>query len=391
VSDPSPQIPQPHPGRIPTPWRTHWRRLRQQAIPVVTLGLAVLATSWLWRRHYQPMEGVGVVRTLEAQATSQRDGLLVEPPGGYLQLHDRVARGQVVARLDDRPLLAALKVLQAEVSRLQLELPARQESTRIDLLGLEQRQAEETRRLAVQVEDLELTILQLQAQLDADRVELARQQALFDMNERLAATGAASQRELLEAGLRRDVVAERVTGGTRALAEAQRQLAAARDRLARQPAAPTIEVDALLAPVRAQIDAQRARLEELGLQLQAVNIASPLDGRVTAIHRYPGQSVRAGEPILSIAHENGQQVICYVRPEQRVTPAVGMAVEIRTRDGSRKIVESSVRSIGPAIEPVPVQHLHDPRVPEWGLPVLIELPDGPLRPGELVSVRFQGL
>ena len=41
------------------------------------------------------------------------------------------------------------------------------------------------------------------------------------------------------------------------------------------------------------------------------------------------------------------------------------------------------------MEPVPPHQLADPKVPEWGLPVLIDLPTGAnLRPGELVDVTF---
>jgi hypothetical protein len=110
---------------------------------------------------------------------------------------------------------------------------------------------------------------------------------------------------------------------------------------------------------------------------------------VAAIYRYPGQHVRVGEPILTIAAIGSQYIVSYVREEQRIRPAVGMEVTVQGRAIPRQSVLSRVERIGPQVEPIPPHQLRDPKILEWGLPVRITMPTGlTLHPGELVDVAY---
>ncbi|MFI5380830.1 MAG: HlyD family secretion protein [Tepidisphaerales bacterium] len=374
-------------GPIRTPLAQQWKRVRHQFVPVLTMCLAVAATVYLWKRHYLPMDGVGVVRVVEASATCPDDGLLKEPPGGFPKLHDRVARDQIIARLDDRTLLAELKVLQSDMTRLQLELPAKEEALRIEQAARKDRQLDEARRLSINVETLQLSILQQKAQLEADQVEYQRQQALCEIIRKAVEKGVATDREMAEVTMHRDVVDQRIKGVQRSIVETTAQLVAAKERLGNHADPAKVDSDRILAPIRAAIETQNARLDELQGQLQSLNIKSPIDGRVTKIEHHPGQSVKAGEAVVTITKDRSQQVISYVRAEQHVAPVEGMAVQIRSRHGSRADVRIS--SVGPAFEQVPQHHLRDPKLVEWGIPVLIDVPAGlQLQSGETVDVRF---
>ncbi len=372
---------------VPVPLGQQWKRFRYHLVPVLAMGLAVFATAYLWSRQYAPADGVGVVRVVEAAATSPQDGLLIEPPTGAVKLHDRVSRDQIIARLDDRNLLAQLKVLQSDMSRLQLELPAKEEALRLEQAILKDRQQDEARQLSVHIETLQLSILQQRAQLEADQVEYQRQQSLVDMLRKFVEKGTATEREVAEAMLRRDVVDQRIKGAQRAIVETTSQLVSAKERLNNQPEPVKVNTDRIMAPIRAAIETQNARLEELQVQLQSLDIRSPIDGRVTKLNRHPGQSAKRGEAIITVTQDRSHQVLSYVRAEQRLTPVAGMKVEVRARNGSH--AELFVKSVGPAFEQIPLHHLRDPRLVEWGVPVLIDVPnDLQLQPGESVGVRF---
>ncbi|MCU0963001.1 MAG: HlyD family secretion protein, partial [Pirellulaceae bacterium] len=116
---------------------------------------------------------------------------------------------------------------------------------------------------------------------------------------------------------------------------------------------------------------------------------APLAGTVVAVHRYPGQSVRAGDPILTIASEQARYIVSYIPQERGAPPTVGWGVKVRARTVGSQPRESVVESVGPQIELIPVHQRRHPQVPEWGLPVRVLLPEGlEVRPGELIDVTF---
>jgi hypothetical protein len=85
-------------------------------------------------------------------------------------------------------------------------------------------------------------------------------------------------------------------------------------------------------------------------------------------------------------------VLTYVRQAQRFRPAVGMPVNLRVRAPGSPPVESVVERVLPRMVEVPINHLRDPRIPEWGRPVLIGLPPEfkfTLPPGELIDLTFK--
>jgi multidrug resistance efflux pump len=119
-------------------------------------------------------------------------------------------------------------------------------------------------------------------------------------------------------------------------------------------------------------------------------VRAPIDGVICAILRRPGENIRAGDPIVTVANPRGQGIVSYLRQDQRLRPVAGMTAEVRVRLPAGRFVAARVERVGPQIEPVPLHLCRDPKTPEWGLPVFIGLPDGlPVRPGELLDVSFR--
>jgi multidrug resistance efflux pump len=274
---------------ISTPFPLLVRRFRYQVLPALTMVAALVAAGWLYILRGGAFSNIGEVNIIRSTVTTKVDGMLAQgddAPGRTFQVHDTVRKGELVARLDPRPLRAE-----------------------------QNRYAEELRRLEEQL-------------------------------------GA-------------------VTGGA-----------------ATRPAGGTPGGVSDITALRIAIAAAEGKLRELEEQLQHLDITAPIDGTITSIRAFPGQAVRVGDPIMTIASDQGQFIVSYIRTNQAVRPEPNMLVDVRVRS-TQTIHSARVISIGPQVEMVPEQQCRDPRVPEWGLPVHVTLPHGvALRPGEIVDLIF---
>lgn len=376
--------------RIRTPFAQQWRRIRYQLFPVLAFVGSIVLTAWLWDRHMGLPNGVGEVNLIQVQASSSVDGVLVALPGRTFEVFDSVKAGEVVARLDGQQILAAVDTFRKDLARIQGDLAAAEAEALRDQAIREQGAQAEAERLAVAVERIRLDILAHKADLEADRAELKglteRYQAVKDLFDR----GYESRLVLVEAVSARDVVQERITAYERAVRDAEAQRKAAEERLKALGPIQSPNLAAILAPFRAAITTQEALIRETETQLGATDIRSPVDGMISAIYYHPGQAVKAGEYIMTISASQNQYVVCYLRQDQRIQPAVGMSVDVVARTIPVKMFHAQVDRVGAQVEPVPPHHLRDPQTLEWGLPVRISLPTGvSLRPGELVDVTFK--
>jgi multidrug resistance efflux pump len=149
--------------------------------------------------------------------------------------------------------------------------------------------------------------------------------------------------------------------------------------------------DEQLKSLRAALSAREEELAQLDLALASLDITAPVSGTVFKVYLRPGQLARAGDIIMEISAEGSNYVVGYLREEQQyVRPTPKMAVEVRPRNDPRRVVRGTVDTVGATVEPVPARQLRDQRVPEWGLPVRLTLPENAnLRPGEMVNLAFK--
>jgi len=374
---------------IPTPLSQHWRRVRYQLVPVVVFAAAVLGTGALWQRRASMPNAVGEVEAARIPVRSQYPGYLskLKEP---VKLFQRVEEGTVVAQLEDKSVQAALDALTKDVEALQAEV----EATRA---RLQQEQAErgydrllEARRLALDVERTELVILDLQTRTASEKARLERYNKLLAQAQQLEEAHAASFQTVVDLTLERDRSDAIIRGTADQIEQAKLNLQAARDRLKAHPNADPLKDSTFLDPISRQREAQDKRRQELELRLKAMELQAPASGTICAILREPGQTVQAGEDILLIAPDRQTRIIAYVREDQRIQPAVGMEVVVRSRSSQRRMGRAEILSIGPQFEEVPPHQRRDPARLEWGLPVMITMPpDVHLMPGELVEIVFK--
>jgi multidrug resistance efflux pump len=356
---------------------------------------------WLWERQARTGNVVGEIYTLRVEVTAPAAGLLASespvPPQGegdapFWSQFDQVQKGDVVARLDDRRLRASLTTLEAELVRLAKELDAAAEGFRADHTNLQQdRQIvalrEQVQRL-VEFERVRLDYADRLIQIAKSKIDLNR----LDQEIEIMTEGAAALRpfDLDLKRLARKALAEQIAKDEELAVGAKASLdevAGRREFLLQGPELPAI--GKLLAPLSEAITVQQHRIDEIELDIDALVIRAPISGTIAAVHSQPNQLVQPGTPIITIASNRGDYVLSYIRQAQRIQPAVGMPVTLRTRRPGSRSVESVVEDVGAGFELVPQPQLSDPTIPEWGLPVKIRLPEQlQARPGEKLDIVF---
>ena len=309
--------------RIPIPWRRRWRRFCQSTLPALCFLLSAAAVGWLWQRQTQLPQTVGVVEAVRLNVTAEADGVLSPLAQGPWTLFDAVAARQVVARLDDGLVQARLATLQEELQRLRKELTAAAAQLAVSEADRQRSHAAESARLLGDLEQRRLAVLDRRVQQAGDQLELQRREARLNSLQALAARKMVPDLQVTEEQLQRDLVARRLDDNRQGLQEAESQQQAAATRHAQYPGLQTPESDAVLAPLSAAIQVQESRIRELEMEIDRLAMTAPIGGTICAIYRWPGEHVRAGDPILTIAPDQGRYIVSYVRPEQRLRPARG--------------------------------------------------------------------
>lgn len=377
--------------RIPIPWAYRWRRFRHGILPVLSFSVCAVLTLFLWERQTRLPNAIGQIEAIRVDVVAVADGLLAPPAGGEWMLFDEVTAGQRIARLDDRPAQAELQALRAELARLDKELDAAEARGTVDRADRRDDHLRERTRLAWQVERHRLEALDRRAQIEVDRIRLRQHDVWLESIRPGVGRRVATDIERLEEELQRAAVAKRIEENTASLKEVERHVASAEQRLRDYPPLESVDVTALLGPIRASIAGGESRIRQLEVEIALLTIHAPIDGRICAIHRRVGQHVRPGDPIVTIAAQFGRHIVSYVRQPQRLQPVVGMPVDVRLRLHGSRSMATVVQRVGPQVELIPPRQCRDPREPEWGLPVTIALPP-PFQfepPGELIDVTFK--
>lgn len=373
---------------ISTPWKLKLREIRFQFVPVFVFVLVAAVVAWIWGRHVTPPLLVGQVEPVIVDVVTTDSGTLGKLTVG---LFEPVHAGQEVAtviKADPRLIEANLAVIRAELNLAKAQLQDRMV---------------QSQRAYIDLERLRLELLQERTALAVAKVRLQYAEVELSRLEELRKTKpeVISESAYDLAKTERDAILEEVSRReqtVRELDEALAKLSAETNGLGRLR-------DAFAEHLQAILNLQEERLRLAEEELSPEGLVAPLDGIVIAIHRRSGQNVVAGEPIITIGATNASRIIAYALPPFTDEIRVGAQVEVVRRSARRESGIGRVLFVAPIMEPVPAL-LYNPlnarslglgnrpidlggQGVEVGVPVVISLPpELPLRPGELVDLRY---
>jgi HlyD family secretion protein len=302
----------------------------------------------------------GHVEATEIQVAPEVSGRILERPTSE---GDRVASGDVIARLDARD-------TELQLRRLQAERAAADANRRLLAAGP---RPEEVRQADAQAEAAAAEIATIEAELDAARMDLERFEALL-----AAHAGSVKQRD--DARARVETL------------EARRRAASERLRAARENAerirsgARRQELEAAAARVAA-IDAQIAVLDEA---IHDAVVKAPVSGIVTQTLAEAGELVGPGRPIVVITDLDHAWANLFVPEPMIPRLRLGQAATVFTDAGGPGL-PGTVTFISPRAEFTPrnVQTPEERSRLVYRIKVSVDNRDGILKPGMPVDAELR--
>jgi len=355
-------------------------------------------TFWLWGKQQGRIGGaVGEVQFERRTLTAPDDGPIIALDRQPWRLFELVESGQLIAQLDEAPIEAQLGVVRKEVERLEAELAATKQTILLEYYDLAHEHERELLRLSPEIWRLKLDALDRTVEIETDMIALKRLDAQLAFYDQHRGTRSVNPVAVEDVRLQREEIQKRIDMNAAAKKEVEALAASAQEehdsyrvRYADYPSKKWAAAATLLAPLDKAIEKQNAIMQQLQVQKEGLKIVAPINATIIEILTWPGQSVRQGDPIMTIASNHARHIVSYIRPEQGIQPHVDMEVTVRSRTPGSQPLDTKIEEVGPQTEPIPPHHLSDPTQPEWGRPVLIGIPSGlDVHPGELLDITFK--
>ncbi len=392
-------------------------RLRLHLLPILVWLGAVACVIGLFTRRSQRFEIVGMARSPVFHVSVNCAARLKTVP---VKLFENVTKGQTVAIVNtvldnEQPrieLQTQLDAILAEIEHLSAQLVPTQETLLAEESDREISRIARMRTFDIDIENARIQILSLRSQIASDRIVLEDLAMEAKITRDLVEQKAIAPYEQEKAQVQYNALAKKVEENENLLEQAKSDLVQARQR--RDEYAKSLpfnpSVDDALDVIRKQIAVQERLMDGVLAQLEALKaresleLKAPVDGVVIPVQQQanealmrrpgerimgrPGEAVTAGEPILAIAEARPSKIIAYIGDRLLGQVEENMPVEIIKDREPPQIARSQITQIGPTMELMPERMWLYPNIPQWGRPILIEIPDGlELIPGEMIGIR----
>lgn len=376
---------------IKTPLSRLFMLWRKRFLPVLVWGAAVAVAVVLVQRQRVYVDAVGIAEAKTTYVAPLFDGTVQSLAVDVL---DKVAEGQVVAMMDDTLIRSELHVAEAELDRVRAVLDA--ESAR---LNQEQQQNEtsaqdDLRRFQLNEEQARLNHLDRVIQHETDKVDLERLGVQLKRQEEMMKQHLLDEAAYDESRLAWEALRTKIDKDVAAIALAERNIASAATRsetLSGEEPVPA-PTDAVLRSLQADIAAQQAIVAEVQERRQALSLKAPVAGQIALITRRAGESMLAGDPVLTIVGAGANRVTAYVDERAATDLNVGDTVELLSRTHPSTVARGTILKIGAYIEPFPLRLQMSPVILQHGFQVLVgELPENVYRPGETLDLRLRAV
>ncbi len=356
---------------IPMPTARKWREFRVKIVPATLFCVVLACTYYVWREHVVPVSMVGRLETVQTEVASPQAGTLAQMRVARFQ---KVSAGDPIVDVittDPKILAASLAVIRAEVDLLRADRAP-------ELAG---------DRAAIDYEQMRMDWMKYRVELATARVSLQLAEAEFQRNEKLYEEKIVSKSEYETAQAHRDALHKEVQ-------EKEGLVKASEQSVQKLENTTKGENSSLTAAIKVQ--EEKLRLTEA--QMSPLTLRAPMDGSIVMVHRYNGENVGAGVPIVTISAVQSDHIIGYIRQPFYARPVKDMAVKVRTRGTSRHEGMGKILEVGPQLQPLNDAFMPPTRwnnLVELGLPVYVSMPpelkSGPgeplkVHPGEFVDM-----
>lgn len=394
------------------------RSYMRHAVPVIVWLGAVATVGWLFQERSESIQIVGIAQSEVHQVASDCTARITDI---QVELFQPVKAGQTLAVLNTVPasewavaaeLQAKVATSAAEIEQLMASLIPTQERMLTDAADLQIGLAGNRRRFAVDVESARLHVLRLQAAMASEQITLNGLALELQAAERLVEEKAISPFELERVRIQHDSTAKTIQEYEQQLQQARADQVETERRYEEflKQELPLQSIDEALEAIHKAVKVRQEVMKGLQAQIAAlqartaVELKSPIDGVIIPISgranevllkrpgeetiRRPGEVISAGEPILAVAQTEPTEILAYASEKQIGRLEKDMAVELVKIRHPAQIARSRVVSVGPTIELMPQRLWRSANMPQWGRPLVVEIPPGlMLVPGELVGIR----
>lgn len=371
-------------------------RLFLRVLPVLVWCSAVLCVVGLFYRRTARFEVVGLAEPEVHQVAATCDARLVSV---HYQLFDKVKAGDPVAvlstELDDEVIDAELDTIAADMNQIVAQLTELRNNYVAEITNRESEWWAEMRAFTADIVTTQRELRDANDLLEdnlaiLDRtnreIESFRIEHAADMG-----TDISLFNKLQTMERNRDKLLEQIERNKTKVAKYQQEYQEANDRKERyikyRPISGTTDEDAQRVIDIAKAAFQR-RIDALLARREPLVLTAPFDGYVSQIQFEVGEAVMQGVEILRIAKEKPRAIIAYANEGIVGDLSIGKRVEVVKGSEPPQKGPSTVTYIGPAVEQLPQRLWRNPNMPQWGRPLLIEIPaDMKLIPGEMVGIR----
>lgn len=326
---------------------------------VVLVGLLLVTAACNRGAPVQENRATGYIEATEVRVAGEVGGRLVEVK---VAEGDRVAAGDIIARLDTSDTDLALRRAGADREQAQAQLALVRAGSR----------PEDIRQASAQAQSAQSDIKAAQAELDAAIADFERFENLLRAN-----AGSVKQRD--DAATRRDVAAARVRGAQ------ERAQAAAETVVRLRAGARPQEIEA----ARARVSATDAQIASLQKNAADAVVRAPVGGIVTAKLLDAGEMAAPRAPVVVITDLDHAWANLYV--DERLVPRlkIGQAATLVTDAGHR--LNGTITFISPKAEFTPrnVQTADERSKLVYRIKVTADNKDGVLKPGMPIEAELQ--
>lgn len=226
-----------------------------------------------------------------------------------VQRGDRVRKGQVLAELENRDLMAAVQASKGDYQQARAQYRATTASS-----------------LPRQIE-------RARGEVSSTRERLKATRSLYESRKKLHREGALARKELDQSSVD--------------LAEAQAQYDSARSLLEKLR---SVDEEEQTREARARLDAAQARYQRALAELNYSRIRSPIDGIVSERPGYAGEMAEAGTPLITVVQVSEVVARAHIPQGQAALLKVGDEARLST-DAGTDPVAGRVTIVSPALDP----------------------------------------